>query len=509
MKRLLATLFAAVLAWSAVAQTREELYDRFQEASEMADTAAMAAVMIEWEGLYPDDAELYSVRANYYYLSSREEVIILSDKEPADGREYLEVKDSLGVKDYMYTEIQIDSSKHVAATMALAEGISRYPDRLDLRLGKVTLHLYSNENDLAVEEVIAALEHSVKNQNKWCETLDVPVESDGVAYLRDCIQDYFVHFINTDDLASAEKMIDACISIYPDEVMFLSDKGSIRYYADDQQGALEWFLMGNRIAPDDMIIVANIALIFQMQGDKDNALKYYNIMAESDDPEFSDLAKYEIQKLTAPVKQREIIPVDWKEIKKIAKKNPETIEEAVRKLSEVTLDPSITYHDRIIAFYGQALLTKGKEQSLADEASKLFSKKDYVNALDKAKKALEINPLNLTALDKAGSAIAMLMEVGDTSFTSDDAMYYFNVAMRIYNTIATTGYGNEEHPFCVTSVADEYEFMRNYLDIYRIQQQALVGMCDVFTLAETSQYYSEPKLYFDATLPLERLEGLF
>ena len=170
MKRLLATLFAVVLAWSAVAQTREELYGRFQEASEMADTAAMATVMIKWEGLYPDDAELYSVRANYYYLSSREEVIMLSDKEPADGREYLEVKDSLGVKDYMYTEIQIDSSKHVAATMALAEGISRYPDRLDLRLGKVTLHLYSNENDLAVEEVIAALEHSVKNQNKWCET---------------------------------------------------------------------------------------------------------------------------------------------------------------------------------------------------------------------------------------------------------------------------------------------------------------------------------------------------
>ena len=81
--------------------------------------------------------------------------------------------------------------------------------------------------------------------------------------------------------------------------------------------------------------------------------------------------------------------------------------------------------------------------------------------------------------------------------------------MRIFNTIAATGYGSEEHPFCITSVADEYVFMRNYLEIYRIKQQTLVGVCDVFILEETSQYYSEQKIYFDATLPLERLKDLF
>jgi tetratricopeptide (TPR) repeat protein len=246
-----------------------------------------------------------------------------------------------------------------------------------------------------------------------------------------------------------------------------------------------------------------------LQGDTDKALKYYTIMAESDDEEFSELAKAEIQKLTCPEKTREIFPVDWKKLKKIVKKDSDAVKEAVNRLSEVESDPSLTYQDRILAFYGQALLTNGREQSLADDASRLFSQKDYVNALGKAKEALEINPLNLTALEKAGAAIVMLIEQGDTSFTSDDAMYYFNVAMRIFNTIAATGYGSEEHPFCITSVADEYVFMRNYLEIYRIKQQALVGVCDVFILEETSQYYSEQKIYFDATLPLERLQDLF
>ena len=69
-----------------------------------------------------------------------------------------------------------------------------------------------------------------------------------------------------------------------------------------------------------------------------------------------------------------------------------------------------------------------------------------------------------------------------------------------------TGLGNEEYPFCVTTVSDEYEFMRNYLELYEYEEQALIGSCDVFTLKETSEYYSDKKIYFDATRPLEILE---
>ena len=77
--------------------------------------------------------------------------------------------------------------------------------------------------------------------------------------------------------------------------------------------------------------------------------------------------------------------------------------------------------------------------------------------------------------------------------------------MRLFNTIAMTGLGNKEHPFCITTVADEYDFMNNYLELYEFEEQALIGNCDVFTLKETSQYFSDKKLFFDATLPLERV----
>ena len=203
--------------------------------------------------------------------------------------------------------------------------------------------------------------------------------------------------------------------------------------------------------------------------------------------------------------QRDIISMDWDVIKEIVEEDPDDVRELVSRLCLPTLDTTLTYNDRIIAFYGQSLLSDNREAALVNEMSKLFSKEDYVNALAKAKEALAINPLNLRALDRAGSCIASLIESGDTSYSRDDAKLYFNRAMRIYNTIAMTGLGDEEYPFCVTSVADEYEFMQNYLDLYEYESQALVGKCDVFKLKETSQYYSDKEIYFDATRPLEVL----
>ena len=202
--------------------------------------------------------------------------------------------------------------------------------------------------------------------------------------------------------------------------------------------------------------------------------------------------------------QREIISMDWDVVKDIVREDPDGVRELVSRLSAPTLDTTLTYNDRIIAFYGQSLLSEGREAALVDDMSKLFSKEDYANALIKAREALAVNPLNLRALDRAGMCIALLIESGDTS-SKDEAKLYFNRAMRIYNTIAMTGLGDEEYPFCVTSVADEYEFMRNYLELYEYESQALVGVCDVFTLKETSEYYSDKKIYFDATRPLEML----
>lgn len=205
--------------------------------------------------------------------------------------------------------------------------------------------------------------------------------------------------------------------------------------------------------------------------------------------------------------QREIYPVDWKSIKKTVAKDPDRVRDIVVRLSAPTLDSTLTYSDRILGFYGQSLLTNDSESGLVREAVKLYSNKDFAGALGKAEQVLEINPLNIRALDRAARSVFYLVEAGDTTHTKDEVSVYLNRSMRLLNTIALTGYGNKEHPFCVTSVADEYDFMQIYLDLYEYTEQALIGKCDVFTLKEKSEYYSEEKIWFDASRPLEILSN--
>lgn len=298
MKRLFFTLSLVVLSVMSIAQTREELYDRFNDSISKRDSTAIALLIKDWEKLYPDDAELYSVRANYYYQGAVQELIVMSDTAPTDGRPYYEVLDSVGVRSYMYPETIIDSLKLDSAKKVLAEGIRKNPDRIDLRLGKVAMHLSAKENVAAVMDIQSALVRSLKNNNKWTGTLDKAVESDGVSYLRDCIQDYLAQLLDAGDLASAEKISDICIKCYPEDAVFLTNKGVVRSYTGDQKAALEWFLKAREVSPGDMLITYNIASMYLRQGDEKKALVYFRIVAEGDDEQFAEIARTAIQELT-------------------------------------------------------------------------------------------------------------------------------------------------------------------------------------------------------------------
>ena len=299
MKRLLISSFVFLFFGVTFAQSKAELYDKFGQSVSQRDSTAVVALISDWERLYPDDAELYSVRANYYFMLAISEVVVLSDEEPTDGREAFAFEDSLGVTRYMYSKPTFDADKIGFAQSVLAEGIAKYPDRLDLRLGKAAIHLRVNENTLAVQEIQSALEQSVINKNKWIGTLDTPIETDGVSYLRDCVQDYFSEFLDANDLASAKSLIDAAVRLYPKDAIFLADRAAVGYFSGDLKDALKWYLSSHENAPDDMLVASNIAQIYEELDDKQNAIKYYRIVANSEDEEYTEFAKSELKRLSA------------------------------------------------------------------------------------------------------------------------------------------------------------------------------------------------------------------
>ena len=197
--------------------------------------------------------------------------------------------------------------------------------------------------------------------------------------------------------------------------------------------------------------------------------------------------------------QRECIPVDWQKVK-------ERINDLVARMSTNEIDTTMTWDERILAYYGQSFLTPFSGLSEGKDLNDLMKEGKYEECLAGAKEQLKKNPVNLDALFKAGSAISMMVEDSTKQYnvTPDDAHDYFMRMFMIIDTIDHTGDGTEERPFSVTAVSDEYMFMRLYLDIWKIESQFLTNkQCDGFNLKETNEKYSRKQIFFDVSRVME------
>ena len=207
--------------------------------------------------------------------------------------------------------------------------------------------------------------------------------------------------------------------------------------------------------------------------------------------------------------ERTLMPVDWQAIKKEVKENPVHVKQLVARLSGETIDRTLTFPERVLAFYGQSFLSNDAEDVYRTDMDKSFEDKKWKKCLATAKKMLDVNPLSLNALITTGEVLIQMSQDSTRwkNVKEDDARPYINRAMRIFNTIAVTGDGSAEHPFYVTKVSDEYCFMRYYLDLWKYKKQSATSCCDIITLDGNSKYYDRPEIYFEITrvYELERI----
>lgn len=201
--------------------------------------------------------------------------------------------------------------------------------------------------------------------------------------------------------------------------------------------------------------------------------------------------------------QDDFITVDWKELKSTVARNPQEVTDKVGIVLALDPDSSLPFEDMVVAFYGQSLLTNDREEPYVREMFELYSEKKYPEALAKAQEVLDINPLNIDALYASSTLLEQIPDSAAVTVTSVSSQDYLFRAFVLLCTISVTGDGSAEHPFCVTKVKDEYNFMRHYLDLWEYEGQSLVGFCDVFQLGESSKWYSADEIYFDAYRPLE------
>ena len=217
------------------------------------------------------NGDTYAELFNEHLNAGLQSGITLSVDLPlyANNTEVFTLQDTVtgGPAGYMYQGYMITDSAQVdSAVMTLHEGISKFPNRLDLYFGLATTYLYINQPDKMMETVESAMKQGQKNKGKWLWTEDEQVP-DTIDYMYERVQEDFARFWAAEDLERCERVAQMAVKYYPKRAEYWNNMGSVAVWKEDFskkpnfQKAMKYFKKALNLNPNDELIKANIEYI--------------------------------------------------------------------------------------------------------------------------------------------------------------------------------------------------------------------------------------------------------
>ena len=152
--------------------TQKEYLDRYQLlVSKLGtDGVGIETLLQRWGKDYPDDTDMLLGKFSYYLTKSQSSSIEVKDAAKYLGNApALTLKDSLG-KDVNYFQVMsYDDELFGKATQAIEKAIELNPDRLDLRLFKISslINYEKDSPDMALAGLKALIDYNGHSHPKW------------------------------------------------------------------------------------------------------------------------------------------------------------------------------------------------------------------------------------------------------------------------------------------------------------------------------------------------------
>lgn len=185
----------------------------------------------------------------------------------AYGEEVMTLKDSIDenkIAGYVYNGYAIvDSAELDTAFMWLNKGIEKFPNRLDLYLGKATAQLYCLNVEGMLQTLELAMKQEKKNKKQWLWSEDEQL-SDTMDILFTRIQEDFSRFWEAEDLDNAERLAQIAVKYFPNRAEYWNNMGAVCVWKSDLKNALKYFRKAQALKPDDELINANIEYILSL-----------------------------------------------------------------------------------------------------------------------------------------------------------------------------------------------------------------------------------------------------
>ncbi|MCQ6960916.1 tetratricopeptide repeat protein [Mucilaginibacter aquariorum] len=293
-KLLLITFLSSCLLNATSAQ---DFKNRFKETFPKGNSDSTLSLLNQWRKAAPNDPEFYVYAYNFYAQEGLKPVLSLTtDKRSADG---FEIKDKdnktaayLGTTN-RYNETLINKGFNYIDT-----GISKYPDRLDMRFGKVYILGRIKNYKLFTQEIINAVNYGETINLKWAWTDGKPLD-DSKKFMLATIQEYVVQMFNEGDqyMNNIKSIAQTILKYHPDHIESLSNLAISYIVNNDYKNALPPLLKAEKLNPQDYIVLNNIAYSYSLLNDKPNAIKYYELVIKYGDEENKKVATEKINQL--------------------------------------------------------------------------------------------------------------------------------------------------------------------------------------------------------------------
>lgn len=444
MKRIFFAVIASILLAVAGAVAQENSnYDKFLKLLEQKDTIAMKNLLDGWDN---SDPEYYVSAFNFWLLQARDEILIVNAGQPdSDGETVLLYDKDNKQAGYIQNDVSYDEALLNKAVTVLEEGISKYPDRLDMRIGLATTYFNAKKTDKALSVIKGILDRAKENGNVWLWKRNEPLENTPQS-MTDSMQGYVNKFITSASPTEVNDLVEMLVDYDPKNPVFLSNKASLLYNDWKFEEALKLYEEAFTYDPSDMLIAGNIAFGYLDINRFDEAKPYLELVAQnSKDVREKVWAKEMLSSLDS-LKNATYNKLDIKSLKDYATNNREEFDQLYARYLEA--DITLTSNETFLLCYASAFTEHNTKLDVKDINS-FIREEDDEKVYQKGKELLKSSPFSLKLLYYTAIAAYKLKK--------DDAESLAVRLNMVFEAINSTGNGcSQDCPMAVTSIDDEY-----------------------------------------------------
>ena len=300
MKRLLLITATILLSSSCTLSEKiikdyaQKSHDEYSVLMEKKNYTEAFKILEKWKFFDNKNPELYIDYFNLY-LSEGTESGISIDTERNNNETSIELADpkTNQIVGYINGYTNYNQEHLTKAIISLNEGINYSRDRLDMYFGKIHVLNEVGDYKTASSTIQEVLKQSIINKNNWLWSKNEKID-DGERVLLDSLNDYYAEWINIRNDQSLEALLNTStlqVDLYKNNTYGYNFLAYYYILKDQKIKAIPLLLIAEKIDPNDLVVINNLARLYEDTGNKIEAAKYWDKIIMLGTPEQVTAAK--------------------------------------------------------------------------------------------------------------------------------------------------------------------------------------------------------------------------